>query len=109
MYNVTLDGHLIGTTKLEHGDPTMGAAHGTVILAGVISGYQFFRDYCVANKIHLYTNDAEDRLITTACIPNLKVHLPETVKFTDDACAYIEGMDSDAFYINIQGVININF
>ncbi len=102
VYNIFLNQKKIGTTKLESADPPMGVVFGKIDFVDVISGYNFFKDYCLKNNI-AFTDYPEDKLITTNEIPNLNVLDIDKKEICGLFC-YAEGMDSDAFYINVMGI-----
>ena len=72
IYDIFLDGNKIGTTELEKADAPMGVAFGQIKFVEIISGYEFFKQYCLKHKIK-FTDYPEDKLIITGNIPNVKV------------------------------------
>lgn len=103
IYTVLLEGERIGTTLFEHGDPTMGVVHGRLILENIISGYDFFKAYCVANHVE-HTDITDDRIIITESkIHGLKV-LNADGKEIKGLGEQISGMDSDTFQIDLLGI-----
>lgn len=63
LYYIFLDNNKIGTTELEKGDAPMGGVFGIITFINISSGYDFFKNYCVANNIELVADYPEDRLI----------------------------------------------
>lgn len=102
-YNMLLGNNIIGTTELEKADAPMGVVFGRIRFAGIASGYDFFKTYCLNNEIEIITDYPGDRLITTANIPNLNVISPGGIEIKGQG-TNIEGMDSDAFEVIIAGI-----
>jgi hypothetical protein len=65
IYKILLDDKLIGTTKLEFGDSTMGVVFGQVNFAEKCFGYDFIKQYCITNLIEIQTDYPNDKLIST--------------------------------------------
>ena len=101
-YDIFLDENKIGTTELEKADAPMGVAFGIIKFIDIISGYEFFKEYCVKNKIE-FTDHPDDKLIMTRNIPNLKVSDREGVEITGNGTD-VSGMDSDTFDITVLGI-----
>jgi len=98
-YNILLDGNRIGTTMLEHADPTMGVWSGIALFeAGV--GYDFLKKYCLANAVEIVGDYPEDKLIATAIIPGLKL-VSEEGEEVQGSGACISGMDAGDYQIEI--------
>ena len=102
IYDIFLDENKIGTTELEKADAPMGVAFGQIKFVDIISGYEFFKQYCLKNKIN-FTDYPEDKLIMTWNIPNLKVIDKGGVEIIGIG-ADVSGMDSDTFDITILGI-----
>ena len=102
IYNIFLDENKIGTTELEKADAPMGVAFGQIKFAEIISGYNFFKQYCLENKIE-FTDYPEEKLIMTRVIPNLKVNDKEGTEIKGIGTD-VSGMDSDTFDITIVGI-----
>lgn len=98
-----LDGILIGNTNLECADPPMGIVFGKINFNSINSGYDFFENYCSKNEIEKTSDYPEDKLISTAFIPDLKVVDLNEIEIVGYG-ANIDGMDSDCFTITISGI-----
>jgi len=103
IYDIFLDDNKIGTTELEKADAPMGVVFGQIHFMNITSGYDFFKTYCLVNKIEL-TDHPEDRLIQTMNIPRLKVFDINGIEIFGQAGCNVNGMDSDIFEITILGV-----
>src|SRR5258705_4583219 len=101
-YDIFLDENKIGTTELEKADAPMGVALGQIKFGNIHSGYEFFKQYCLKNKID-FTDYPEDSLITTNDIPNLKVIDKAGIEIKGVG-TNVSGMDSDTFDIIILGI-----
>ena len=102
-YDILLDNNKIGTTELEKSDAPMGVVSGKVMFDKIVSGYDFFVNYCLNNDVKIITDYPDGKFITTANIPNLKVINPNGIEIKGQG-AYIEGMDSDVFEVIILGI-----
>jgi hypothetical protein len=102
-YSILLDDKEIGTTELEKADPPMGVAFGKIIFNDIVSGYSFFKTYCLNNGIEIMTDYPDDRFIATANIPKLKVIDFNGIEIKGQG-TNIEGMDNDSFEISILGI-----
>ena len=102
IYDIFLDNIKIGTTELEKADAPMGVVFGKINFIEIVSAYDYFKNYCVENKIKV-TDDYEQRLIMTEFIPNIKVVDKNSIEIIGLG-TNIEGMDSDIFDITIMGV-----
>jgi hypothetical protein len=49
IYKILLDDKLLGTTKLEFGDPPMGVVYGQINFAEKSFGYASIKQYCINN------------------------------------------------------------
>jgi len=103
IYKILLDGNLLGTTKLEFGDPPMGVVFGLIKFAEKSIGYDFIKQYCTDNLIEVQTDYPNDKLISTGQIVNLKVYNNENLELVGLGNS-IEGMDSDSYTITILGL-----
>ncbi|MFH6964173.1 hypothetical protein ACHRVK_17425 [Flavobacterium plurextorum] len=74
-YILKLDNKIIGYTKFEHADVSMGVIHGKVILEGIFSPYVFFRDHCVKFNVQISSDFQKEKFISTQIIPQLEVFL----------------------------------
>ena len=102
-YEILLDQNKIGTTELEKADAPMGVVFGKVMFDSIVSGYDFFKAYCLTNQIEIITDYPDDRLITTSLIPKLRVITQNEIEIKGQGIN-IEGMDSDTFDIIIVGI-----
>ena len=103
IYDILLDQNKIGTTELEKADAPMGVVFGEVMFDNIVSGYDFFKAYCLTNHIEIVTDYPDDRLITTSAIPKLRVINQNGIEIKGQGIN-IEGMDSDTFDITIIGI-----
>jgi hypothetical protein len=103
IYKILLDDKLIGTTKLEFGDPPMGVVFGQINFAEKNVGYDFIKKYCINNLIDIQTDYPDDKLITTGQIEKLKIYNSESFELVGLG-NNIEGMDSDCFTITLLGL-----
>lgn len=102
IYNILLDKNQIGTTKLEKADAPMGVVFGEIIFFNILSGYDFFKQYCLKNAID-FTDYPEDKLISTRNIPGLQMLDMDGNNIKGMACS-ISGMDSDIFEVSIEAI-----
>ena len=102
-YNIYIDNLKIGTTELEKADAPMGVVFGDIKLVAIVSGYDFFKKYCITNGIEINCDHPEERLVDTSNIPNLKVISLTGIEIKGQAIS-INGMDSDAFEVTIWGI-----
>ena len=103
LYDIFLDEQKIGTTELEQADAPMGGVFGKINFLNISSGYDFFKSYCVANKIELVVDYPEDRLLFTRTINNLAVKNENGLEIKGLG-SQISGMDSDEFEISLEGI-----
>lgn len=103
LYNVYLDGNLIGTTELEKADAPMGVIFGVIRFSEQNIDYNFIKDYCKSKNIELANDYPEDKLIATRTIEYLTVKNEMGVEIKGIG-NQISGMDSDGFEISIVGV-----
>ena len=104
LYNILLDSNKIGTTELEHADAPMGIVFGQINFIDINSGYDFFKSYCLTNEIDIMTDYQEDRLITTACLPNIQIVDRNGLEIKGLG-TYVNGMDSDMYYVYVVGIL----
>lgn len=102
-YDIFLDDKIIGTTELEKADAPMGVVFGQIHFSTIVSGYDFFRKYCLENNIELANDYPEDKLISTRTIKNLVVRNENGVEIKGLG-NQISGMDGDEFEITLEGV-----
>lgn len=102
-YKILLAEKLLGTTKLEFGDPPMGVVFGQINFAEKNIGYNFIKQYCIDNLIEIQTDNPNDKLISTGQIAKLKVYNTENVELVGLG-NNIEGMDCDNYTITILGL-----
>jgi hypothetical protein len=62
IYNIFLNDNKIGTNEFEKADAPMGGVFGKINFINIVSGYDFFKAYCVTNGIELVSDYPEDRL-----------------------------------------------
>jgi hypothetical protein len=103
IYKILLDNKLLGTTKLEFGDPPMGVVFGQVNFIEKSFGYDSIKQYCIDNLIEIQTDYPNDKLISTGQIVKLKVYNSENLELVGIG-NNIEGMDSDNYTITILGL-----
>ena len=103
IYNILLDNKKIGTTELEKADAPMGLVFGKINFINIDSGYYFFKTYCQTTNIKIVTDYPEDKFISTADIPNLKILNQNEIEIKGEGIS-IEGMDSDTFDITVLGI-----
>lgn len=102
-YDIFLGDKRIGTTELEKADPPMGIVFGQIQLNNLVSGYDFFKGYCLENNIELVYDYPELKSISTRTIDNLKVINENGVEIRGVGNQII-GMDEDEFEITLEGV-----
>lgn len=102
-YNIFLDGQIIGATELEKADVPMGVVFGNVTFNNIMSGYDFLKNYCLANQVKIITDYPDDKLIATADISTLKVFNQNGIEIKGEG-TNVSGMDNDVFEIAILGV-----
>ncbi len=101
-YNILLDNIKIGTTELENADVSMGVVFGRINFIEIDSGYEFFKTYCLKNRID-FQDDIDIRSILSRSIPGLHVFDKSGYEIKGDVC-YILGMDADYFEIYIEAI-----
>lgn len=103
LYNITLNGTLIGTSELEKADAPMGVAFGLIEFNGIESPYEFFKEYCLNNQIELASDYPEDKMISTMSIPELKIKSHNGIEIKGIG-NQITGMDNEEYEISIFGI-----
>jgi hypothetical protein len=103
VYKIFLDDKLLGTTRLEFGDPPMGIVFGQINFAEKNIGYDFIKQYCIENLIEIQTDYSDDKLISTGQIEKLKIYNTENFELVGLG-NNIEGMDSDHYTVTILGL-----
>jgi len=102
-YDILLDDKRIGTTELENADAPMGVVFGKITFTDIALGYDFFKTYCLNNRIKIMADYPDDKLIATADIPNLKVIDQNGIEIEGQGIN-IDGMDSDGFVVTVFGI-----
>lgn len=103
IYKILLDNKLLGTTKLEFGDPPMGVVFGQIDFVQSNMGYDFIKQYCIDNSIEIQTDYPNDKLISTGQIEKLKIYNLDNIEIVGFG-NNIEGMDSDSYTVTILGI-----
>ena len=104
LYNITLNGTLIGTSELEKADAPMGVAFGLIEFNGIKSPYEFFKEYCLKNNIVINTDDPEFEFIDTQVMSELKVFRQDGIEIKGVAGNAITGMKDEGYEISILGI-----
>lgn len=103
IYNIELDGKLIGTTRLEKADASMGVAFGQISFIDKFDQYQTLKNIFTSKGIQL-TDEPEFELFMT--------HGPiDGIKITNDSCVEIKGIgiqisgsNQDGFEVSVEGI-----
>lgn len=103
IYKILLDNKLLGTTKLEFGDPPMGVVFGQIDFVQSNMGYDFIKQYCIDNSMEIQTDYPNDKLISTGQIEKLKIYNLDNIEIVGFG-NNIEGMDSDSYTVTILGI-----
>lgn len=103
IYDIFLEDNKIATTELEKADVPMGVVFGRIHFINIVSGYDYFRNYCLLKNIELLLDYPEDKLILTRTIENLLVKNNTGVEVKSSG-NQISGTDSDEFGITLEGV-----
>ncbi|MGJ8592421.1 MAG: hypothetical protein ACSHXF_07730 [Aquaticitalea sp.] len=103
VYKILLENQEIATTKFEKADAPMGVVNGILNFSNSNINYQFFKDYCVHNKIEIAMDYPEDKMISTFSIPNLKVLNQDGIEIKGVG-NQICGMDNEEYEIEIFGI-----
>ncbi|RYE59105.1 MAG: hypothetical protein EOP48_01985 [Sphingobacteriales bacterium] len=101
-FEIFLDDKLIGTTLLEKADVPMGVVFGQIVFTNIDKAYAFFKAYCLQNQIG-FTDDKQDKFLTTRHISNLKVFDNDNSEIKGSAVS-VSGQGSNDFEITIEGV-----
>lgn len=102
-YILKLDNEIIGYTKFEHADVSMGVIHGKVMLEGIFSPYAFFRDHCVKFNVQINSDFQKEKFISTQIIPQLEIFFENGDQLKGWGGA-IAGMEPDDFEIDFYGI-----
>ena len=102
VYNILLDGKLVGTTTFEKADAPMGVVFGQIIFNNIETPYDFFKSYCKKNKID-FEDYPEDKVIATRTIPTLRI-MNDKGQEIAGLGNQISGMESDIFELTIEGI-----
>ncbi len=103
LYNITLNGTLIGTSELEKADAPMGVAFGLIEFNRIESPYESFKEYCLNNQIELAYDYPKDKMISTMSIPELKITNDNGIVIKGVG-NQITGMDNEEYEISIFGI-----
>ncbi len=103
LYNIYLDGKLIGTTELDKADAPMGGVFGVINFTDNNLDYKFFKKYCLDNSIELAYDHPEEKLIATRTIAGLKITNENGIE-VKGLGNQISGMDGDEFEVILEGV-----
>ncbi len=93
MYQLELDGKILGETRLEVADPPMGVVGGKIIFAFSDDPYIFLKSYCESHGIQ--TNQSEDAFvgfIDAQHIRGLKIFRADGVEIAGLSGASIRGV-----------------
>ena len=101
-YSIHLDEKKIGITELEKADAAMGVVFGEISFIDDSFDYSYFSNYCKRNSIKV-DEYAEDKFISTQNISRLKVYNDSEIEIKGIG-AYVAGMDSKGFEVNILGI-----
>ncbi len=105
-FTIKLEEQIIGTTEFEFADVPMGIVYGKINFIDIESPYLLFKNYCLANNIHINYDSEKERLIDTAIIPNLRIYyndFKEELKSWGSSISGIEISD-DVFEITLYGL-----
>ena len=105
-FTIKLEEQIIGTTEFEFADVPMGVVYGKINFIDIESPYLLFKNYCLANNIHINYDSEKERLIDTAIIPNLRIYyndFKEELKSWGSSISGIEISD-DVFEITLYGL-----
>lgn len=100
MYFVKLNNELIGTTKLEYADVSMGMVYGEINFINILSPYSFLKSFCQKFDIELAADYLDDKVLTTSIIPQLKIYNSKHEVIQGQG--YITGMDNSDFQIEFR-------
>ena len=102
VYNILLDGKLIGTTTFEKADAQMGVVFGQIKFHDIETPYDLIKSYCKKNKID-FDDYPDDKLISTRTIPTLKITNDKGQEI-NGLGNQISGMDSATYELTIEGI-----
>ena len=103
IYNLHLNGILIGTSELEKGDAPMGVVLGELKFSESNFGYEYIKKYCVEKNIKLAYDYPEDKMISTMSISELKITNQNGIEIIGIG-NQISGMDNEEYEISIFGI-----
>lgn len=101
-FKVLLNDKLIGATSLEKADVPMGVLFGQLHLDDIDNAYEFFKSYCLQEQIG-FTDDKQDKILTTRRISNLKIVDTDNSEIKGSAIL-VAGQGMKDFEITIEGV-----
>ncbi len=104
MYQIELDGEVIGATRLEMGDPPMGVVYGKIVFYALESPYAFLKNYCESLQIPINEEDEELEFIDIQNMEGLKVYRGDGVEIAGVPGAAVTGMREEGYMITILGV-----
>lgn len=103
IYQIELDGDLIGTTKLEKADAPMGVSFGQIEFTKDCNEYQFFK-MTFKEKGTLLTDEPDiDFLMTHGELDCIKVYRGDSFEIKGVGIQ-IFGSNSDGFEVSIEGI-----
>ena len=103
-YKILLDGKLIGKSRLENAEPSLGVVTGLIEFYGVESPYLFLKEYCLKNNIIINQHDPALEFIDTQVIPGLIVVNPKGIEIKGVAGNAICGMKTEGYEISVMGI-----
>lgn len=109
-FTIKLEEQIIGTTEFEFADVPMGVVYGKINFIDIESPYLLFKNYCLANNIHINYDSEKERLIDTAIIPNLRIYyndFKDELKGWGAAITGSELLDNEIYFeIQFGGVVS---
>lgn len=103
IYNIELDGKLIGTTKFTKADVPMGVVFGEIKFTNLDLNYNYLLNYCKERKI-LITEYPEDKFFQThESIEGITVYNLEGIKIIG-AGNQLTIIENETNEISIQGI-----
>jgi hypothetical protein len=103
IYKIYLKEIFIGTSRLEKADVPMGVVFGKITWIDDKFGYDFFKKFCLENKIELVYDFPKDKMISTMSIAQLKVTSENGIEIMENG-NQISGMDTQEYEITISGI-----
>ncbi len=103
LYNITLNGTLIGTSELEKADVPMGVVLGELKCIDQEFGYDYLKELCKDNQIELACDYPEAKMISIMSISELKITNDNGVEIKGEG-NQITGMDNEEYEISIFGI-----